>query len=262
MQQRRALYPMIAALLIIVVVLTGCGVNAPAQAEPGRTTDILPTPQPMPESRQPPTPTPPAAPTAGPGIAGAQTLLRTDFSNDADIANWKVVDGYDALSGPSIWKITGGRLEQVSDPDGSPGQYQTALITGNASWKDYQVSVNAFNTGNDEIGLAFRANKQGYYVFRLLPSASSTANYLISRFDASAVTFTKIAQAKGKGFETDRWYQLSVKVQGDHIQAFVDGQPVLEAHDSTLAQGGAGVYGFAQGNLTFDNFSVQALSGN
>jgi hypothetical protein len=263
MQLRRSLFAMTAVLLVIAVLLGGCGVNPPAQAGPGAITDILPTPPPMPTSRPlPPTPTPPNAPAAGANTAGAQTLLNADFSSAADLSNWTVVDGFDALSSPSSWKIGGGRLEQAGNGDGAPGQYPTALITGKPDWQDYQVSVSAYNTGNDEIGLAFRAGKQGYYVFRILPDVSGTPHYNLSRFDAATDNLTNIAQAQGPGFQTGRWYQISVKVKGAQIQTFVDGKAALEARDTTLTSGGVGVYGYAQGQLLFDNLVVQTLSGN
>jgi len=263
MQLRRLFFPMAALLLVIAVLLGGCGVTPPAQAGPGQASDILPTPPPMPTSQpQPPTPTPPAAPAAGANALGAPTLLSANFSSAADLSNWTVVDAFDALSSPSSWKIGGGRLEQAGDADGAPGQYPTALITGKPDWQDYQVSVSAYNTGNDEIGLVFRAGKAGYYVFRMLPDVSGSPHYNLSRFDASKVNLSTIAQAQGPGFTTGRWYRLSVKVQGDQIQALVDGKTVLEARDATLARGGVGVFGYAQSQLTFDNLLVQTLGGN
>ena len=55
-------------------------------------------------------------------------------------------------------------------------------------------------------------------------------------------------------------YRAGLRVRGDKLEASVDGQPILTASDATLASGQAGVYGFANGGLTFDNFTVQALS--
>jgi hypothetical protein len=51
-----------------------------------------------------------------------------------------------------------------------------------------------------------------------------------------------------------------LQVQGDQLTAFVDGQPALRARDATFAQGQAGVAGYPEGGLEFDQFVVQALA--
>lgn len=256
---RHWLYPL-AALVLATIILSGCGANPAAQAEQGTTTDIIPTPVPIPTGLpQPPTPTPPPAPTSGPSLAAANTLLTNDFNTQTDLSAWSVVDAADVIQHPSIWSITNGQLAQVSDGDGIPSMYATALVTGQPNWANYRVSASAYSTGNDELGLVFRANDHGYYVLRVLPAAANGPKYMLSRYDAQAVQFTNIATADGAGFQNSRWYQLSVNVQGTTIQGFVDGQPVIRAQDATFPQGRAGVYGYAQGNLLFDNFSVQGM---
>jgi 3-keto-disaccharide hydrolase len=291
MQRRQKLHSVAAILLAMSMLLASCGVNEAAQVAPASPTArpgsqgvapaatakpsqpavvpaatakpseqgvILPTPPPMPESGPlPPTPTIPPAPPSNIAPA-AQPLLSTDFSSPAAITSWQVVDGYAAVPGPSIWQVSDGRLQQVSDSDGAPGQYPTALIAGALPSSDYQVSVSAFNIANDEIGLVFRANSQGYYLFRVLPT-SGAARYSIARFDTATTTFETLAKADGAGFSFNKWEQLSVSVQGNRIQAFFNGAPVLATSDSTFAQGSVGVYGYAQGQLAFDNLSVTPL---
>lgn len=260
MQTKRSL-SIAAAVLLAALALASCGGGNPqAQAQPGGVTDILPTPPPMPTSAPlPPTPTPGPAPSGSIGLAGATTMFDANFSDAGALSNWKVVDGYDVLRAPSVWQIEGGQLKQVSDSDGGPGNYPTALVTGAPDWTNYQVSVTAFNTGNDEMGVVVRAGDVGHYVFRFLPNGTGGATRIISRFNQADYTYTDLATAEGPGFEQRRWYQLSVRVEGDKIQALIDGQPVVEARDASLARGGAGVYGYAQGNLLFGKVIVQAL---
>lgn len=285
MNSRLSLFAL-ALLLLSALILAGCGVNTPAQAEPAAPaqagpaapaqaeptasglaerptiTDILPNPPPMPTGAPvQPSPTPPRPPATALQIAGAGTpLAQADFEGPVDLHTWTVEDASDTLSSSSIWAIKGGRLEQISDGDGAPGMYATALLTGDQSWADYIVSIAAYTTGNDEMGVTARANQKGYYVFRLLPAAGSQPTRVLSRYDVQTKQFSTIATATGPGFEAGRWYTLSLRVQGDQLQAFVDGQPALEARDATFARGRVGVYGYAQGGLTFDNLTVQALS--
>ena len=45
-------------------------------------------------------------------------------------------------------------------------------------------------------------------------------------------------------------------MEGTTLVGMVDGQEAVRADDATLASGRAGVYGYAQGGLVFDNLSV------
>jgi len=260
MRSQSWLYALATFLLAATVLLSGCGTQPAAQAEPGQVGQILPTPPPMPtEPARVPTATPAEAPADSPQLAGTgPTLFQSDFASASSLPSWQVIDSYDALRVPSVWDIEAGRLAQVSDGEGSTANYQTALVTGEPTWTNYQVNVSAYNTGNDEIGVVFRANDQGYYVFRLRPG-DGAGRQAISRYDAKAMEYTEIAQADAAGFDQNTWYRITVRVSGAQIQAYVNGQLTLEASDATLTEGRAGVYGFAQGDLLFDNFAVQAV---
>lgn len=252
---------MLIALMLGAALLAACGAPAQSQTAPGQVSDILPTPPPMPTGAPvAPTPTPPPAPaSAGLSSAGA-SLLQADFNGAAGLNGWSVLDSTDLIQSPSIWEVQNGRLAQISDGDGLPGLYATALLAGNGAWRDYAVTAAAFPTGNDELGVVARASKDGYYVFRLQATAANAPRAEILRYDAASMRFTAVASADGPGFENGRWYTLSLRVRGDRLEASVDGQPILTASDATFASGQAGVYGFANGGLTFDNFTVQALS--
>jgi hypothetical protein len=261
-------------LLLSGVVLSGCGTNDSAQAQPtgGGVIDsaqaqpasaspiVLPTAPPMPTSPPvPATPTPPAAP-AQAAPAGGVPALTADFGPGASLAQWTVIDTADALPGPSIWQIHDGRLSPISDANDLPGQYGTALITGDPGWRDYSVTVAAYNIDNDTYGVVARAGEGGFYLLNLEP-AGNTSSAALMRYDIAKGTFQMLAHAELSNIAPRQWTTLRLLVQGDKLSAFVDGQQVLQASDATLAQGRAGVYGYAMGGLEFDNFGVQTLAG-
>ena len=256
-QRLRYLLALAILLALCAALLPGCAADPQARAAPGAAGDVLPTPPPMPTSApQLPTATPPPAPNMGVAPASA-ALLRDDFDR-AGLAGWITVDAADTGTKPSIWQATGGRVGPLSDGDGMPGLYATALVTGEPKWRDYAVSAAAYADGNDEMGVVARAGEQGYYVFRLLPDGNTTSRVL-ARYDAETQQFTTIASASGPGFAPGRWYQLMLRVHGDQLVALVDGQEALQATDAVLAQGRAGLYGYAQGGLMFDQFVVEAV---
>jgi hypothetical protein len=245
------------ALLLSSVALASCGVQPAVQAEPApAAAPILHTPPPMPtDPPRAPTPTPPPPPAAaGPA---ATTLLAADFGPATDLTQWSVRDAADALPGPSLWQTQNGHLIPASDANTLPGLYASALVTGDPQWQDYQVQVAAYASANDELGLVARATAQGYYVFKLLPQGRTPA-LVLARYSESNHEFTPLASAQSGGFAERRWYTLRLVVQGTQLTAYVDGQAVLTAQDTTYARGQAGVTGYPEGGLEFDNFAVQA----
>jgi hypothetical protein len=135
--------------------------------------------------------------------------------------------------------------------------YGTALVSGDASWRDYSVTVAAYNVDNDAFGVVARASDQGFYVFSLEPNGSAA----LLRYDSSRGIFKSLARADVSGIAPRQWATLRLQVHGDQLSAFVGGQQVLQSSDATLGQGQAGVYGYAMGGLEFDNLSVQTLVG-
>jgi hypothetical protein len=247
------------ALLLGALALASCGANPPAQAEDAPQAGVvLPTPPPMPtDPPRAPTPTPPPAPTSLPATAAGATLLAADFGSTTDLARWSILDAAEALRAPSVWQLHNGHLIPVSDGDALPSLYTTALVSGDPLWRDYSVSASAYASANDEIGVVARASAKGYYIFKLLPQGGKPA-MLLARYDAAQQTFTPLARAETGGFAPRRWYTLRLQVQGNHLRAYVDGKLALEAQDATFAQGRAGVAGYAEGGLEFDQLTVQA----
>ena len=258
MRPQLRLYALIA--LLGAVALGGCGANPTAQAEPAPQGGVvLPTPPPMPTSPpQPPTPTAPPAPAAA-QPAATTPLLAADFASDADLGRWSVIDAGIALPGPSVWKVRDGRLIPYSDAQDLPSFYTTALVGGDAAWRDYSVSAAAYAINNDEVGVVARASRAGYYIFKLFPQGQQPAMALL-RYDAKREGFVTLATAEGGGFAARTWTTLGLRVQGEVLTATVDGREVLSARDATLASGQAGVAGYAAGGLEFDNLTVLALA--
>lgn len=251
------------SLLVLVLCgasLTGCATSPAAQAQDGPPpADIIADPPPLPTGEPvSPTPTPGAAPETA-SLAGATILAGDTFDTAADLSTWQVIDTNDTVRAPSSWGVQDGRLQQLRDSEGLQSNYATALVTGDETWSDYTVSAAAYTTGNDEMGLVARASKDGFLAFRVRPNGSALAVEL-SRYDAATGTFATLATAGGAGFELSRWYQLQLVVQGNTIQGLVDGKQVIEANDATLTKGRAGVFGYAVGDLSFDNFAVQSTA--
>lgn len=263
------LNPVLVVIVLFSTILIGCGIQG-TSTNPGNTPNtaatapqatsepiMLPTAPPMPTS-QPiqPTPTPPPAP-SGLAPASGVTLFEADFSSAVSLAEWQVVDTVSPLDGPSIWRILNGTISPLSDSSGIPNIYGSALITGDPTWKDYSVSVAAYNLSNDFAGVVARATDAGFYSFYVQPDGT----VVIQRFDRQTEAITNLASAQIAPIAPGTWTTLSLRVQGNTLQASVDGTTVLETTDTTFANGQAGLYGAVLGGLEFDNFRVHTLQG-
>ena len=242
-------------LVLLSAIMSACGTSSLAQSgDPGQ----IPTPPPAPTYPPEPKPVIPAAPDATRPKSGVPSLAADTF--DATLDGWQVLDlNVVAVNDPSIWQASDGRVDQVTGPDSNRGEIPTFLLKGDQSWSDYNVRAAVYPHGNGNVGLAGRASDAGMYVFGMRPSDSTQGfNITLHRYDAATEHFTLLSKADSGGLKPNAWAALELHFQGDSIQAFIDGTQVLTATDDTHTSGRAGLYAFAEGNVSFDNFSVQS----
>ena len=70
--------------------------------------------------------------------------------------------------------------------------------------------------------------------------------------------FTTLAEAPFD-WQPDREYTLELGVLGDKLTLSVDGQPILEARDSTFDHGMFGCGSLAMGRTAFGDFTYQEI---
>lgn len=251
---RQKLMLLLSAILLLSVVLSACG--TPTTAQSG-TLNELPTAPPAPTYPPAAKPSIPPAPATTLPKAGVSALVVDQF--DGTLDTWQVLD-LRVLPGSelSTWKVTEGRVDQVTGPDGMNASTPTALLIGDTTWTNYRVQAMAYARGNSIMGLVGRNSDKGMYMLVVRPADSQGGSQItIQRYDAATETFTNLAKADGGGAEKNQWYALELAFQGNSITALINGQEVLQTTDATYSAGRAGVYGYAEGELSFDNFSVQ-----
>lgn len=242
-------------LVLLSAVLSACGTASLAQnGDVGQ----IPTPPPAPTYPPEAEPAIPAAPDATLPKAGAQSLAADTF--DGKLESWDVLDlRVEAANEPSLWEVTNGRVDQVYGPDSNRGEIPTLLLKGDPSWSNYSVRAAVYPRGNGNVGLAGRASDAGLYLFGMRPSDSTLGyNITLHRYDAASESFSLLSKVDSGGLKPNAWAALELRFQGDSIQAFIDGKQVLTATDGTYPSGRAGLYAYAEGNVSFDNFSVQS----
>ncbi len=157
----------------------------------------------------------------------------------------------------------------VSDEDGvsyleqhlpkSTHQFANPIfITGDAEWSDYTVEAKVRPLATDDLaGVVFRYHtNRHYYLFAL--KGGNRARLAIHRPLETAVRVRDWKELGDVSFpyDTTRYYALKVENQGPRIRAYVDGKLVLEAADSEMVRGKAGVTSVSPAR--FQDFRVSA----
>ncbi|WP_298817728.1 family 16 glycoside hydrolase [Chloroflexus sp.] len=167
-------------------------------------------------------------------------LLYDDFSQ---IDDWSVLQGR--------WQVRDGRL----CIDG-PGRIYRPLERN-----DYVINVDlARITKGNGYGIFFRDSggaKFNGYSFQYDPGYGRGA-FIIRKWVNGNELSMPIARRDAPGYDwygTDR--QVRVEVRGDTFTAYVDGQPVVQARDSSFTSGGIGFRSWDASSACFDDLRVQ-----
>ena len=183
-----------------------------------------------------------------PSLLNYPTLMLT-----SDIAVYDLTDAFSTgLShwtiGPGNWSVANGELQQAQRTP-----YIDAIATtGNPSWMDYSISIEAKTVGaaSDDLCLQFRyQDPKNTYDFRLQSGLLRVGKFVNG-------SWIQLANSTSYKVNGDTWYKLGISAQGNRIQCFLNDQQVFNVVDSTYSSGKVALRteGIA---AAFDNFSFQ-----
>jgi hypothetical protein len=190
------------------------------------------------------------------------------FSKD-DVG--KVPAGWKAeKTGPgngSVWTVvaddtapskSGYVLAQVAE---SPNALFNICVAEDTRYKDVELSV-AFKpiAGKNDQGGGFVWRYQdhnNYYIARLNPAGKSSSYAVFKVVDGKRTSLQGKSRAK---IPVGEWHKLMVKMMGDHIECFLDGEKMLDVTDTAFPKSGkVGLWTKSDAQTHFDDFKV---SGN
>ncbi|NLH98686.1 MAG: hypothetical protein GX446_04235 [Chthonomonadales bacterium] len=132
-------------------------------------------------------------------------------------------------------------------------------VIGDRTWTDYEFALSARKTsGAEGFLILVRASDDRNFYWWNLGGWGNTAHQLEREVNDQRVP---IGPRVRGSIEAGRWYRIRMRVEGDHIQGWVDDELILDMRDGTHRSGGVGV-GFWATCGEFKDMKVTDLRGN
>ncbi len=132
------------------------------------------------------------------------------------------------------------------------------LVAPGGPYTDVDVSVRFKPiTGREDAsgGIVFRFADGRYYVVR---ANALENNFRLYYYDRSR---HQLVSAKVQSPALGQWHTLRVVAVDDHIQASLDGQPLLDHRDARFRAGQVGLWTKADSITAFDDLVVRGVRG-
>jgi len=128
-------------------------------------------------------------------------------------------------------------------------------VAGHWFWSDYRVQSAAMSDGSDGIGLITCYRDRGnYLLFEWTGGNGGGRRLTLFRSGRPQL----LAQSAG-GYLSGQWYDLSLSVRGERVEARIDGQVVGEAHIDALPGGMIGLFAAGQDEVYFDDVTCGSV---
>ena len=192
------------------------------------------------------------------------------MANAADLAvpQGAPVDRFDfEQKGVEGWRIVDGRwaVEEMSAaPSGKRVLVQRAvenafnvIVAPGGPYSDVDVSVRFKPmSGREDAsgGIVFRFSEGRYYVVR---ANALEDNFRLYYYDLGR---RQLATARVRPPALGQWHSLRVVAVGDRLQAYLNGQLLLDHRDSRFRSGQVGLWTKADSVTAFDDLVVRGVS--
>lgn len=184
-------------------------------------------------------------------LQNPQTVVREDFTGTGSGSDWEIVDG--------TWsRRTGDEGESVFAQTAVDRDYPVALLPGPVL-KDVDVEVR-FRPLSGRVdasgGVVFRARDgRNYYLVRANSLEDNFRLYRITDGKRRQIASTRIdAPALGE------WHTLGVVAIDDQIQAYLNGELLIDHRDAAYASGRVGLWTKADAVTDFNDLVVRTSS--
>ena len=143
--------------------------------------------------------------------------------NGKDLTGWKIY-------GTEKWYVDAGELICESGPDKQYGYLATEQ-----TYKNFDLSLEFKQEANGNSGVFFRSGIEGTKIsgwqVEVAPKDHDTGGIYESY---GRGWLLKIPDEKETILKPGEWNKLRIRVEGDHVQTFLNGQPMADLHDEKI----------------------------
>ena len=164
---------------------------------------------------------------------------------------------FESAGGRGRWAVDDGELVQKSLGT------DIRCVLGDPDWTDYEFTLEAKKTGGTEGFLVlFRVeNDEQFYWLNL--GGWGNDRHQLERGRKGEGRWHAVGPAAEGSIETGKWYDIRIRVEGKHIQAWLDGEKLIDWTDGEKAvtKGRVGI-GTWSTQARFRNLKVTSLDGD
>ena len=154
------------------------------------------------------------------------TAQRTSIFNGKDLTGWNI-------HGTEKWYVEKGEMVCESGPDKAYGYLSTAK-----SYKNFELSLQFKQEANGNSGVFFRSSIEGVKIsgwqVEVAPLNSHTGGVYESYGRGWLIQPNKEAE---KALKTGKWNKLKIRVVGDEVTTWLNGQQMIFLKDEKIGKG-------------------------
>jgi len=155
---------------------------------------------------------------------------KVSIFNGKDLTGWKIY-------GTEKWYVDKGNLVCESGPDKKYGYLLTDKF-----YKNFDLTVEFKQESNGNSGIFFRSTCEGTKISgwqcEIAPPNQNTAGIYESY---GRGWLMKIPAEKQSLLKYGEWNKIRLRVDGDHVQTWLNGKPMVDIHDAKIGQGNGSI---------------------
>lgn len=156
-------------------------------------------------------------------VAFISPTKKVRLFNGKDLTGWKIY-------GTEKWYVDAGELVCESGPDKQYGYLATEQ-----AYKNFDLSLDFKQEANGNSGVFFRSGIEGTKIsgwqVEVAPKDHDTGGIYESY---GRGWLLKIPDEKETILKPGEWNKLRIRVEGDHVQTFLNGQLMADLHDEKI----------------------------
>lgn len=158
-------------------------------------------------------------------VAFTAPAKKNRLFNGKDLTGWKVY-------GTEKWYVDNGDLVCESGPDKKYGYLATEQ-----PYKNFDLSLEFKQEANGNSGVFFRSSIEGTKIsgwqVEVAPPNHDTGGVYESY---GRGWLEKIPDEKETILKPEQWNTMRIRVEGDHVQTYLNGKPMVDMHDEKIGQ--------------------------